>query len=493
MTRRRSSARRTWPLLLFIVIAVASVASAQTFRTVLNFDGSDGAAPSYVTLMQARNGNLWGTTSRGLNDINDSVAFEIGPQGTITSFPGIGTGAGTGLILGVDNSYYGVLQSYGSAYDGSVYYLDPAGTLTTLFSFSGTNGSGPVGPLALGTDGDFYGTTSEGGTGNCSFFGMVGCGTIFKITPGGTLTTLFNLNHDSGIFPTALVQGTDGSLYGATGSGGSGCPAGRVGCGTIFTITPKGGFRVLYNFVDGYDALGGLVEGADGNFYGTTQRGGFSNTSCPFGCGTIFKITPAGTFTTLYTFTGGSDGGYPFGPLAAGTDGNFYGTASAGGDYQSTCGFALGLGCGTLFQITPSGSLTTLYSFGPTDGANPEGGLVQHTSGVFFGTTLTGGDFSGNCASEDGCGTVFSLDVGLAPFIKTTTASGKVGSSVQILGQGLTGTTAATFNGIEATSFHVVSDTFMVAVIPVGATSGPVQVTTPSRILTSNISFLVVP
>lgn len=480
----------------YIVVAVISVpASAQTFTTLMGFDGSDGAAPTYVTLVQARNGSLWGTTSRGLDGGGNGSAFEMTTGGMIRLSPEIGIAVATGLILGVDNSYYGVLGAYGSGDQGSVYKLSPAGALTTLFAFNGTDGSGPVGPLVLGADGNFYGTTTLGGTGNCSVFGDAGCGTIFKVTPGGALTTLFNFNPNNGIYPTALMQAKDGNFYGATGDGGTACSVGRFGCGTIFRITPSGAFRILYNFGsgEGFDPVAGLVQGADGNLYGTTQRGGLSNASCPFGCGTIFKITLSGTFTTLYAFAGGSDGGFPDGPLAVGTDGNFYGTTSSGGDYQSTCGFGLGLGCGTLFQITPAGFLTTLHSFGPKDGANPEGGLVQHTSGVFFGTTYTGGNFSGGCAGEEGCGTVFSLDMGLEPFVKTTTATGRIGASIQILGQGLTGTSAVTFNGVTAASFRVISDTYMTAVVPVGATSGLIQVTTPSGVLASNVGFSVLP
>jgi uncharacterized repeat protein (TIGR03803 family) len=487
MTPRRSVTRMNEFFLLCVVVA-ASSASAQTFTSLLSFDGSNGHAPAYVTLMQARNGSLWGTASRG-----SDAAFEMTTQGVTKPFPGISTAYG--LILGVDNSYYGVTALDGSSDRGTIYKLDPAGTLATLFNFNVTDGSEPIGPLAQGVDGDFYGTTSQGGTGNCSRFGMVGCGTIFKLTRSGTLTTLFDFDADSGWSPTALVQGTDGSFYGSTAAGGVGSQVCKNGCGTIFRITPGGAFRILYNFnfSVGIDPVAGLVQGTDGNFYGTAERGGISDASCPLGCGTIFKITPTGTVTTLYTFTGGSDGGNPEGPLTEGTDGNFYGTTSSGGNYQSTCGFGSGLGCGTLFQITPLGFLTTLHSFSLTDGATAEGGLVQHTSGVFFGTTYAGGNLSGSCGIDVGCGTLFSLDVGLAPFIKTTTTTGKVGTSVQILGQGLTGTSAVTFSVVLATSFKVVSDTFMTAVIPVGATSGPVQVTTPSGILTSNVSFVVRP
>jgi len=233
---------------------------------------------------------------------------------------------------------------------------------------------------------------------------------------------------------------------------------------------------------DGANPLAGLVQGTDGSLYATTAHGGASN------AGTVFKIGAGKTFTTLYSFTGGADGGYPTGTLVEGTDGNFYGTTQGGG--STNC---LG-GCGTVFQITPFGVLTTLHSFSGTDGGVPFGGLVQHTSGVFYGTTFAGGILT-MCTNtgEKGCGTVFSLDMGLGPFIKTVLNYGLPGSRVQILGTGLTGATSVTFNGTPASTFTVVSDTYMTAVVPTGATTGPIQVTTPTGTLTSNGNFIVGP
>jgi uncharacterized repeat protein (TIGR03803 family) len=220
----------------------------------------------------------------------------------------------------------------------------------------------------------------------------------------------------------------------------------------------------------------GLVQATNGDFYGTTAGGGACST-----CGTVFKITPSGTLTTLYSFcsqSGCMDGESPFAGLVEGTDGDFYGTTQEGG----------AAGYGTIFKITPSGTLTSLYSFcvqpGCPDGASPSAALVQGTDGNFYGTTAHGGSST--------AGTVFSLSMGLGPFVKTQTTSGGVGAVVKILGTGLTGATRVTFNGVVA-AFEVVSSSLIATTVPAGAASGTVQVVTPAGTVSSNVPFRVLP
>ena|SRR5579863_7632481 len=201
--------------------------------------------------------------------------------------------------------------------------------------------------------------------------------------------------------------------------------------------------------------------------------------SCTGGCGTVFKITPSGTLTALHSFAGyPTDGSEPLAGLVQATDGNLYGTTYSGGPNDE----------GTVFEITPTGGLTTLYAFCPqsgcADGSNPLAALVQDTNGTLYGTTLLGG--------ANGDGTLFSLSVGLGPFVEMQPISGKVGAAVKILGTNLTGATSVSFNGTAAT-FTVVSSSFIKTTVPAGATTGTVQVVTPSGTLLSNVPFRVLP
>jgi uncharacterized repeat protein (TIGR03803 family) len=243
---------------------------------------------------------------------------------------------------------------------------------------------------------------------------FVFCAATVIASPAQTFTTLAVFNPPvTGWQPhyMSLIQGTDGNFYGTTFYGGNEayCSEYQNGCGTVFKITSAGTLNALHSFCtqtscpdcpDGSFPIGGLVQGADGDFYGTTSSGGTSS-NCSGGCGTVFKITSTGTLTTLYNFDL-TDGSNPEGPLVLAADGNFYGTTRAGGNL--TCNATYG--CGTVFKFTPSGTLTVLHSFNGSDGEFPQGGLVQATDGNFYGTTYSGGA-STNCTY--GCGTVFKI------------------------------------------------------------------------------------
>ena len=274
--------------------------------------------------------------------------------------------------------------------------VSSAQTFTALADFNGTDGATPEGTVVQGIDGNFYGVAPEGGE---NYFGACvdGCGTVFKMSPSGTLTTLYTFcsetNCADGQNPYALVEGSDGNFYGTTAGGGSN------GKGTVFELNPPSGLLTqLYSFcsqtncADGEGPYAAMVEGTDGNLYGTTEYGGAN------GKGTVFTITPSGTLTTLYSFcsaSGCADGESPLAPLVGATDGNFYGMTDSGGSS----------GYGTVFEITPSGTLTTLYSFcsasGCADGADPYDGLVEGTDGNFYGMTYEGG--------ANNYGTVFKM------------------------------------------------------------------------------------
>jgi uncharacterized repeat protein (TIGR03803 family) len=447
--------------------------SGQTLTTLHNFDGTDGANP-YPVLVQATNGDLYGTTLAG-GAYGNGTVFKITPGGTLTTLysfcsqPNCTDGAlsATGLVQATNGNFYGATQVGGSFGHGSIFKITPSGTLTILHSFDGTDGSLPYEALVQAFSGDLYGGTYEGGTrGDCD---PLGCGTIFKITPDGTLTTLDNFDGTDGEYPSVLVQAANGELYGTTLYGGA-----NRGDGMVFKITQSGTLTTLYSFcsqpncTDGAFPTTGLVQATNGNFYGTTGSGG------AYGNGTIFKINTGGTLSTLYNFCAQvdcPDGFGTTGVLIQATNRNFYGTTEAGGINDN----------GTVFEITPGGTLATLHRFDGTDGSGPTG-VVQDTNGDFYGTTAGGG--------ANSVGTIFRLSMGLGPFVETQPTSGKVGAAVKILGTDLTGATSVTFNGMTA-KFTVVSKSEIKTTVPEDATTGKIEVKTPSGTLKSNVVFRV--
>lgn len=458
----------------WFVILAAIPSPAQTFTTLASFNWTDGAHPWSMSLVQGINGNLFGTTyNGGMRNANCDTdypgcggIFEITPAGALTvvhKFDGTdGNSPMAGLLVATSGNLYAVTSSGGGGTDncGTIYTVTPG---TTLHVFQGTDGCAPN-QLIEGADGNFYGTTIAGGT-------DFPVGTIFKITPAGDFTTLHNFGGTDGANPSAaLLETADGNFYGTTLQGGVNNQ------GTIFKITPDGSFTSLYGFGtapaddNGLLPYGALVQDIAGNFYGTTSEGG------AYGCcGTVFKMTPAGAVTTLHNFCAENctDGYYVFDGLLEATDGNFYGTTDE---------VAGAIDCGTIFRLTPGGAFSVLHTFDGTDGCSPHGGLSQGTDGTLYGAAFGGG--------AHGFGDVYSLSVGLAPFVKTLPHSAKPGSAIKILGTNLTGAASVSFNGAAAV-FTVVSPTEIETTVPVGATTGKIQVTTPGGTLFSGGPFLV--
>ena len=459
--------KSAFAILLFSA-ATGMVSSGQTFTVLLSFDGSNGASPIYGPLVQGFDGNLYGTTY-GDGVQNSGTVFKISSGGTLTtlySFGADGLSPVAGLDLASDGIFYGTTLFGGDNGQGTIFKITSRGQLTTLYSFCAqgncADGSFPYGGLVQATAGNFYGVTCCGGAN--------GKGTVFKTTAGGQLTTLHSFAGPEGAQPFGgLVQGTDGNFYGTAAYGG-----GVHQDGTVFKITPGGTLTTLGKFrgIRGTHPVAPLIQASDGSFYGTTSDGGAS------GRGTVFKIAPGGGLTTLHTFRG-SDGADSYARLTQANDGNLYGTTFSGGAQ----------GAGTIFRITPAGTLTTLHSFDVTNGGYPEAGLVQGTDGILYGMTELGGT---GTQCELGCGIVFSLDVGLGPFVEALPAFGKVGARVIILGTNLTGTTDVSFNGTTAT-FTVVSGTEIKTAVPIGATTGKITVTTPGGTLSSDVDFRVRP
>jgi uncharacterized repeat protein (TIGR03803 family) len=484
------------PYAVFLLCATAVIASpAQTFKTLASFDYTDGAFP--LGLIQGFDGNFYGPTDKGgtgaVNGCNVSCGsiFKITPAGVLTtvhSFDDTDGNGPTGIIQASNGNFYGT-TSYGGSHSctsygspggcGTVFEMTLGGAVTTLHDFCAqnncTDGAIPWGGVVQASDGNFYGTTAAGGTGTCNGDIGPGCGAIFRITPGGSLTLLHSFVGTDGSYPySSLVQAANGSLYGTTSGGGAN------GFGTVFVITLAGKLTTLHSFSgsDGVYPYGGLVQATNRNFYGTTSGlyvtgGGPSCTGSNIGFGTIFEITSAGKLTTLHSFSN-TDGAFPYHGLIQATDTNFYGATACGGAN----------GDGTIFKISTASALTTLHNFDGTDGSFPYAGVTQATNGKFYGTTVLGG------SNKDG--TVFSLSVGLGGFVETDPTSGKVGAPVVILGNNLAGTTSVSFNGKTAT-FTIVSNTEIKTSVPAGATTGSIVVTTPSGTLKSNVAFRVTP
>jgi uncharacterized repeat protein (TIGR03803 family) len=315
-----------------------------------------------------------------------------------------------GDLYGTTQSYY----RWNDRYYGTVFELKKGVTLRYLYEFPAADEAGgwvPSGRLAIDSLGNLYGTAAYGGdVANCSQQGGSSCGLVFELTAPKTDKVLYNFaGGTDGANPNGgLIFDAAGNLYGTTtygGSEGANCQQWPGGCGTVFKLAPDGTETVLHSFAGGTDGANpdaGLVMDAQGNLYGATYSGGAT------GYGTVFKLAPDGTETVLYNFAGAPDGANPNGELAMDAEGNLYGTTAIGGTLQC----AYDDGCGTVFKLTPAGQETILYRFNGgwyMDGAYPHSGLVLDAQGNLYGTTDEGG--SSPLCGSDGCGTVFEIKI----------------------------------------------------------------------------------
>jgi uncharacterized repeat protein (TIGR01451 family) len=314
------------------------------------------------------------------------------PVMTLYSFIQGAANPRAGLTQGKDGNFYGSTEYGGPGGQGTLFKITTNGVTTTLVNLSGNGyftGLLPVGNLTLAPDGNFYGTTSAGGTNILGIYG----GTVFRLTTNGTETVLASFNGTNGGSPQAGVTlGPDGNYYGTTEFGG------LYGDGTVFKVTTNGTLTALVNFngTNGANPFASLVAGPGGNFYGTTKNGGSTS------AGTVFQVTTNGTFISLFQFAI-TNGATPYGPVTVGPDGNLYGTTGAG-VYPNNEGCG-----GTVFELTTNGTLTTLVRmtgflggiYGTSNGVEPYAGLTLAPDGNFYGTTYAGG--------TNGTGTVFQI------------------------------------------------------------------------------------
>jgi len=450
-------------------------------------------------------GNLYGTTSEG-GAYQHGTVYKITPAGDLTTLHSFCSQSNcpdgwfpiAQLIQATDGNFYGTASEGGTVNPeclygcGTIFRISPSGLMRVLHRFCADmqpdclDGQDPFGPLVQATDGNFYGTTYFGG--------KFEWGTVFRLTPEGVLTTLYTFCPGEGTCPdgsspsSGLIQASDGNLYGTT-SGDNVLPDCSLnqGCGTVFKMTLDGTLTTIYNFcaqtdcTDGRNPFAGLVQASDGNLYGATRGGGANaNSNCQQGCGTFFKITTGGELTTIYSFcsqTNCADGSQPSATPIQGTDGNFYGTASTGGAYG---GEYYG---GAIYQVSSDLTVKTLLSFNGSTGTSEPAGLFQDTNGIFYGANVAGGS---------NFGYIYKMNLGLGPFVTTLPTSAPVGTTVLIEGTNFKGVTAVSFNGTPAT-FTRVSNTEIKTTVPSGATTGTVTVTVPSGPLSSNVAFNVTP
>jgi uncharacterized repeat protein (TIGR03803 family) len=444
------------------IIILGSHAISQTVSTVYNFRGTQGGNPLTVALTQGRDGRLYGTTLYG-GAHGQGTVFSITPSGQYSllhSFSGSdGANPWGGVTLGTDGNFYGATQSGGSSNQGVVFKMSYSGAVTVVHSFTGGNdGRAPLSSPVEGDDGNFYGTTEYGGP----LFG----GVVYQVTRSGGYKIIYDYDPSVGeTLQFAPLVGNDSNLYVVALQGGAN------GCGSVLQLSTAGVAGEQYSFdcsSNGSNPDASLVQAADGNFYGVTYNGGAKGG----GYGILFRLSQSFAETTLYSFKFGSNAlQNPDTALLQATDGNLYGVAYAGGTK----------GDGGIYQFSSAGTYSTLYDW--TEQTNPQGTLTQHTNGKMYGVSYNGGTYN--------VGTLYSLDMGLGPFVTFVRNSGNVASTVQVFGQGLTGASSVTFNGLPAHSYTVVSDTYLTAVVPGGATTGPVVVTTPSGTLNSNKNFRV--
>jgi uncharacterized repeat protein (TIGR03803 family) len=403
--RRNVKCFGTLSAITILMIAISQTGFAQTESVLYTFTGPgpgpDAAFPSYGSLAIDSHGNLYGTTVQG-GTFGYGTVFEIpagGGEHLLYSFTGKADGLAPQAVILSDGTLYGTTKYGGTLTPacgggcGTVFKLTGIGKETVIHAFAGptSDGAYPFGGVIRDEAGNLYGTTSEGGLHNRF-------GTVFELTLSGS-EHLYSFKHSpDGDSPWGqLFRDSSGNLYGTTYYGGkNGCGNVTGTCGGVFEIS-SAGESMIYSFgdssTDGAYPEGGLIGDATGNLYGTASAGG------EYGYGTVFKLSKAtGTWeeTILYNFTGLADGAYPAGSLIRDSHGNLYGTTPGGGSY----------GAGTVFRLTPAGQETVLYSFtGYADGFQPSAGVVADKQGHLYGTTAYGGDASCN----GGCGVVFKL------------------------------------------------------------------------------------
>jgi uncharacterized repeat protein (TIGR03803 family) len=369
--------------------------------TLYSFSGAPGGTEPWAGVTPGPAGDLYGTTVRG-GAADAGVVYKLdagGHETALYSFTGGADGAfpESGVVLDPEGDAYGATVEGGAAAGaagfGVVFKVSTSGQETVLHTFTdGADGGFPEGVI-IDSAGNLYGTTFEGGA--------AGYGVVFKLDTTGTYTLLYGFSGgtDGGSPGAGVIRDSEGNLYGTTVSGGA------AGLGVIFKVDTGGHETVLYSFPGGPDGatpFAGLVSDSAGNLYGTTVDGG--GTLGEAGSGVVYELSSAGTYSVLYRFSGGADGGGPFAGVIRDSAGNLYGTTSAGGAPGCDAG------CGVVYKVSPAGQETVLYSFtGGSNGATPYAGLASGSAGGLYGTTGWGGKGGSGGAMSSGAGVVYEI------------------------------------------------------------------------------------
>jgi uncharacterized repeat protein (TIGR03803 family) len=400
------------PLVACVALSMMLPAQAQTFRVLYSFNGPPDAQAPHSNLLLDGSGNIYGITFGGGSSY-EGTAFKLNSSGKETVLYSFLSGYGNRpdlVIQDAEGTLYGTTTYGGSYGQGAVFKLDQKENETVLYSFRGAAKSDGFDPIGVVRDeqGNLYGTTGLGGeAGGCYGYG---CGIVFKLDPAGKETVLYTFKGgaDGGYPSGPIVRDAAGNLYGETAYGGDLSCYPPYGCGTVFKLDPAGKETVFHRFTgtggDGEHPWAGLVADNKGNLYGATVEGGTGPncTSAENGCGTVFKVDRTGKETVLHSFTGSGADFPPNASLALDEKGNIYGTTPNGG--SQNCGS----GCGAVYMLNPAGKETILHEFvGGTEGATPLGGVTLDSAGNIYGTTALGGDLA--CNNGAGCGTVFKL------------------------------------------------------------------------------------
>jgi uncharacterized repeat protein (TIGR03803 family) len=448
---------------IVMLFAVATLVQAQTYTQLHNFDCvKDGCNPLMPALLaQGQDGNLYGTMPTQVFGNGTVVEYSLaGVFSTLYNFGPTNYAPQSGLTLGFDGNLYGTAEMGGAPRAGAVFKLSSAG-VTELYDFTnGSTGAFPWAPPIQAPDGNIYGATFNGNT----------PGVLYRITPAGIFSVVANLPSET---QAPLILGVDGKLYGTTQYGGT------FNRGTVFQLTITGKIpklKIIHNFNpnnEGSVPIGPVMQAIDGKLYGTTSGGG------TFSQGIVYVMTTAGGgYKVLHNFQTTTEGNASDAGFVQGSDEFLYSVMSSGGANDF----------GTLYKINTTGkTFTVLHNFDKGSGGAPSATPTLHTNGLIYGVTFTGG--SQNSAN----GVLYSFDNGLKPFASLVVIwSGKVGTSVGILGQGFSTATGVKF-GTGAGTFSVVSDTYMIATAAAGATTANVTVLEPGGNLVTPQVFSVLP